>query len=160
MGHSPVSRRRALKTEVSIQASLAVVLLLVAGLIRPTSAVAQDAVDNWADFRKRLASCWQVPPGTEGSLIAFRFGLSKTGALRGKPLVTARRFTGDADAQKRFEEAGRKALDDCLPVAVTPGFGAILGESPIRLRFVNTKPTTAYQLNSNITIFAPQPSSE
>ena len=121
---------------------------------------AQQAVDNWASFRGRLAACWHAPSGTEGSMIAFRFGLSKAGALRGKPLVTARHFTGDTDAHKRFEEAARNALDTCLPIAVTPGFGAILGESPIRLRFVNTKPTEAYQLNSNITIFAPHPEIE
>lgn len=151
---------RALQTRLSIRVGLATVLLLIVGVAGPLPAAAQEAVDNWADFRKRLASCWQPPSGTEGSLIAFRFGLSKAGALRGTPLVTARHFTGDADAQKSFEEAARSALDACLPITVTPGFGAILGESPIRLRFVNTKPATAYQINSNITIFAPQPSSE
>lgn len=149
--------RRAPRTQLGIQASLAAVLPLVVSLFGMVPARAQGAIDNWADFRKRLASCWQVPAGTEGSLIAFRFGLNKMGALRGKPLVTARRLTGDADAQKHFVEAATHALDNCLPMPVTPGFGAILGESPIRLRFINTKPSAAYQINSNITIFAPQP---
>lgn len=112
-------------------------------------------INNWMDLRTALAACWSVPPGTEGSLIAFRFGLDKTGALRGPPLVTARRLNGDGEARKRYEDAATGALSRCLPISVTPAFGAILGESPIRLRFVNTPPAPAYQLNSNITVFAP-----
>ena len=114
-----------------------------------------SGVNNWAEFRTALASCWSVPPETEDSLIAFRFGLSKTGALRGPPLVTARRLQGDREARERYEAAASDALARCLPIKVPPSFGAILGESPIRLRFVNTPPTNAFQLNSNITIFAP-----
>ena len=114
-----------------------------------------SVVNNWAEFRVALASCWSVPPETEGSLIAFRFGLSKTGALRGPPLVTARQLKGDREARERYESAATDALARCFPIEVTPSFGAILGESPIRLRFVNTPPTAAFQLNSNITVFAP-----
>jgi hypothetical protein len=113
-------------------------------------------VNNWAEFRQALAACWTVPPDTQGSLIAYRFGLDKTGAVRGKPLVTARHLVGDRDAQQRYEEAASAALARCFPLKVTPAFGAILGESPIRLRFVNTPPTAAYQINSNVTIFAPE----
>ena len=113
-------------------------------------------VNNWAEMRKALTACWQVPAGTEGSTIAFRFGLTKTGALRGKPLVTARRLEGDEDNRKSYERAAMEALDRCFPIRVTPSFGAALGESPVRLRFVNTAPTPAYQINSNITIFAPR----
>jgi hypothetical protein len=97
-----------------------------------------------------------VPAETEESLIAFRFGLTKTGGLRGPPLVTARRLQGNQDARKRFEDAALDALSRCLPMRVTPAFGAILGESPIRLRFANTPAAAAYQINSNITIFAPR----
>ena len=114
-----------------------------------------SAVNNWAEFRMALASCWSVPPETEGSLIAFRFGLSKTGALRGPPLVTARQLNGDHQVRESYEGAAKDALARCFPMRVTSSFGAILGESPIRLRFVNTPPTAAYQINSNITIFAP-----
>lgn len=117
---------------------------------------ASAPVNNWAELRQALAACWSVPAGTEGSLIAFRFGLDKTGALRGRPLVTARELTGDRDARTRYAEAAADALSRCFPVSVTASFGAVLGESPIRLRFVNTPPAAAYQLNSNITIFAPR----
>lgn len=135
--------------------ALAGILAGVIALAAPVAAQ-EGTVNDWATFRARLAGCWQAPDGSEGSLIAFRFGLDKRGAMRGKPLVTARQLTGDKETQRLYEEAAAKALEICLPVPVSPSFGAILGESPIRLRFVNTKPTTAYQINSNITIFAPE----
>ena len=134
------------------------VLFLLAFVVStiPLPARSQPApVNNWAEFREAMGRCWIVPADTRGSLIAFRFGLNKTGAILGKPLVTARRLVGDRDAQRRYEEAASAALSRCFPLEVTPAFGAILGESPIRLRFVDTPPTTAYQINSNITIFAP-----
>lgn len=133
---------------------------LLAGACVAFSAAARaqsaSPVNNWAEFRAALTACWSVPPETVGSLIAFRFGLDKTGALRGPPLVTARRLNGDGDARKRYEDAAADALSRCFPISVTPAFGAILGESPIRLRFVNTPPAAAYQINSNITVFAPR----
>ncbi|WP_410824111.1 hypothetical protein [Methylobacterium oryzisoli] len=135
-------------------------VIAVAGLLAGTVAGAAPAsaagpVNNWAEMRAALAACWHPPSDTNGALIAFTFGLDKTGALRGRPLVTARRLPGDREAAQLFEEAAFAALSRCFPIGVTPAFGAILGESPIRLRFVNTPPTTAYQINSNITIFAP-----
>jgi hypothetical protein len=136
---------------------LATLLLPVPIIMAALPARSQPApVNNWAEFRAAMAGCWTVPPGTEGSLIAYRFGLDKTGAIRGKPLTTARRLVGDRDAQRRYEEAASAALSRCFPLKVTPSFGAILGESPIYLRFVNTPPTAAYQINNNVTIFAPQ----
>jgi hypothetical protein len=138
---------------------LTALLIMVAAASSSTwaqPAPTSSAVNNWAELRTALASCWTVPAETEGSLIAFRFGLNKTGGMRGPPLVTSRQLTGDRDARKRFEDAALEALSRCFPMRITPSFGAILGESPIRLRFVNTPPTAAYQINSNITIFAPR----
>jgi hypothetical protein len=133
---------------------------LLSGLVATLPAYSAHSqpvpVNNWAEFRAAMALCWTVPRGTEGSLIAYRFGLDKTGAIRGKPLTTARRLTGDHDAQRRYEEAASAALARCFPLKVTSAFGAILGESPVYLRFVNTPPTAAYQINSNVTVFAPQ----
>ncbi|WP_336485291.1 hypothetical protein [Methylobacterium nigriterrae] len=139
-------------------------LCLAAALAAAAPASAQEPPDrreertylnNWSELRAALARCWQIPPGTEGSTIAFLFGLDRTGAIRGTPLVTARRIEGDAEAGRRYEEAARQALERCFPVSITPSFARALGESPIRLRFVNTPPAPAYQINSNITIFAP-----
>lgn len=147
MGRPPTTRRLAALL-------LGIALAPLAARAQPGSA--PPAVNNWSELRAALAGCWTPPPGTQGSLIAYRFGLDKTGKIRGTPLVTARRLAGDQQTRQRYEDAAEAALSRCFPLRVTPSFGAILGESPIRLRFVNTAPTAAYQINSNITIFAPQ----
>ena len=117
---------------------------------------APSQANNWTDLRAALAKCWTIPAGTDGSLLAYRFGLDKTGAIRGRPRIIARQLKGDAEAQRHYQEAADAALAKCFPMPVTPAFGAILGESPLYLRFVNTPPTSAYQINSNITLFAPR----
>ncbi|WP_426219856.1 hypothetical protein [Methylobacterium sp. NFXW15] len=159
--HRPASRDidgEALIAEVPLAVRFAMLLLAGSVAVLSGSSVRSQPtpINNWVEFRKAVAACWTVPSGTEGSLIAYRFGLDKTGAIRGKPLITARRLVGDDDAKHRYEEAASEVLSRCFPMAVTPSFGAIFGESPIYLRFVNTKPTAAYQINNNVTIFAPQ----
>ncbi|KQP38367.1 hypothetical protein ASF49_05030 [Methylobacterium sp. Leaf104] len=145
MGRHPVVAMFALCASVALAAPS-----------RAQSPQPATGVNDWAAFRAALASCWIVPMETRGSSIALRFGLDKTGRLRGRPLVTARQLTGDRETRTRFEAAAFDALARCLPMAVTPAFGAILGESPVRLRLANTPPEPAYQINSNITLFAPQ----
>src|ERR1700709_389159 len=84
----------------------AIMLLSMPSILAALPAQSQPApVNNWVKFRAAMAPCWTVPLGTEGSLIAYRFGLAKAGAIRGKPLTTARRLVGDHDAQQRYEEA-------------------------------------------------------
>lgn len=146
----------------TLQARLIALAVILGGASAASSTLAwaqtasSPAVNNWAELRAALASCWTVPADTEGSQIAFRFGLNKTGGMRGPPLVTSRQLKGDQEARKRSEDAALEALSRCFPMRIAPAFGAILGESPIRLRLVNTPPTAAYQINNNITIFAPR----
>ncbi|TXN07682.1 hypothetical protein FV222_01950 [Methylobacterium sp. WL103] len=137
-------------------AFLPIVAACVATMPARAEPEAPSQANNWTDLRVALAKCWTIPAGTDGSLLAYRFGLDKTGAIRGKPRIIARQLKGDAEAQRRYQEAADAALAKCFPMPVTSAFGAILGESPLYLRFVNTPPTSAYQINSNITLFAPQ----
>ena len=141
-----------------VPARLAAAAAVLCGIAGPARAEPEPRAraNNWADMRSALATCWTVPAGTDGSLLAYRFGLDKTGAIRGTPRIIARQLKGDAEAQRHYQEAADAALAKCFPMPVTPSFGAILGESPIYLRFVNTPPTGTYQLNSNITVFAPR----
>ena len=139
-----------------IRSCLAALTLWGTALPAGADPEAAARANNWADLRAALATCWTVPEGTEGSLLAYRFGLDKTGAVRGTPRIIARQLTGDGEAQRHYREAAEAALARCFPMPVTAAFGAILGESRIYLRFVNTPPTGAYQINSNITLFAPR----
>lgn len=51
-------------------------------------------------------------------------------------------------------------LDRCLPIATTPGFKAIMGESLIQLRLVNTPREPAANLGPGMTIFAEEAASD
>ena len=112
------------------------------------------------DLRAAFVRCWRVPKGTEGSVIAFRFLLAPDGGLRGPPRVLARILKGDDEGRKRYEEAAYATLDHCLPITVTPGFKAIMGESLIQLRLVNTPREPAANLGPGMTIFAEETGSE
>lgn len=129
--------------------AIAVTTLLLCG-----SARAGEPIDSWAQMRAALVGCWTVPAGTEGSVMAFRFLFAPDGGLRGPPRLMARILKGDEAARKAYEASAYAALDRCLPLALTPHFKAIMGETLVQLRFVNTPREPALNLGSAITIFA------
>lgn len=137
---------------------IGVVLLLS---VLPARAEApQKNLDNWKDLRAAFVRCWTVPKGTEGSVVAFRFLFAPNGGLRGPPMVMARILKGDDDAKKRYEAAAYSTLDRCLPIRVTPGFKAVMGESLLLLRLVNTPREPAPNLGPAMTIFAEEAKAE
>lgn len=115
---------------------------------------AADGINSWAEIRSSFVRCWTVPSGTEGSVIAFRFLFSPSGGLRGPPRVLAKILKGDDAARRSYEAEAYAALDRCLPFAITPAFRAVMGETQVQLRFVNTPREPALNLGSAITIFA------
>ncbi|GEO98357.1 hypothetical protein [Methylobacterium haplocladii] len=117
-------------------------------------------LDNWRDLRTAFVRCWTVPKGTEGSVVAFRFLFAPNGGLRGPPMVMAKILKGDDDAKKRYEAAAYRTLDRCLPITVTPGFKAVMGESLLLLSLMNTPRRPAPNLGPNMTIFAEETKAE
>ncbi len=86
---------------------------------------------------KALFACWAPPPGTAGSEITFRFGLTAKGELRGKPLATYSVLTGSQDSQRAFVAAAILALSRCTPVLMTDPFARIAASRVLTLRFVS-----------------------
>ncbi|RVU14299.1 hypothetical protein [Methylobacterium oryzihabitans] len=111
-------------------------------------------IDNWSEMRAALRRCWEVPPGTEGSFVTYRFSLGRTGALIGRKLVTGKHLAGDEAARARFLESGEALLRTCLPLPVTPGFGAQFGLNTITLTLVNGAAVAPRNLNNAITLSA------
>ena len=125
----------------------------------------RQSINNWRELRVALRQCWSPPSGTEGSYISFRFGLTKEGAIRGAPMVTATYLTGSADyltgsaeAQAQFQEAALDALKKCFPAPLTKTFGATMAMNPIFLRFVDSKPEKPFSVDlqnrSQLTVFS------
>ena len=103
--------------------------------------------------RELLATCWNVPEGSEGSSVTLRFGISSLGDLRGPPLITATNVKSK-DMAAAYRKAATRILEHCLPVCPTDDFGAALGESTMHLRLVNDVPFPSRNLGPWMTIFA------
>lgn len=86
---------------------------------------------------KALFACWAPPPGTEGSEITFKFGLSAKGELRGKPLATYSVLKGSRERQRAFVEAALLALSRCTPVRMTEQFARVAASRVLILRFAS-----------------------
>jgi hypothetical protein len=86
-----------------------------------------------------LGQCVHFPAGSEGSEITLRFSITHQGALRGPPMVTYSKLTGDEAAQRRFVAAALDALDKCMPVRVTDLFGKIASRKMITWRLRNVR---------------------
>ena len=72
-------------------AFLAMVAACVTTMPARAEPEAPSQANNWTDLRAALAKCWTVPAGTDGSLLAYRFGLDNTWAIRGRPRIIGKR---------------------------------------------------------------------
>src|SRR3954468_8973678 len=84
----------------------------------PSCKAGKPRVGDWHSLRERLASCWKVPAGTEGSSVTLRFGISSVGELRGPSLITG------TDVKRKelaaaYRNAATAVLEQCLPVCPT-----------------------------------------
>ncbi|QTL03139.1 hypothetical protein J5J86_20660 [Aquabacter sp. L1I39] len=129
-------RRLCFAVERHLAIGAALLALWVTGVpaaaqpVRPGTPVA-----TFPDLSRALRACWQPPDDSAGSIITFRFGLDVAGQLKGKPLVTYSRLTGDGVAQRRFVAAALAALANCTPVPLDPGFAPIAASRVLTLTF-------------------------
>ncbi len=118
--------------------SLLVVLLqitILALCIAACAANAAPAIDNFDGLAHALETCWEPPAGSEGLEITLRFGLTGHGALRGPPMVTYSKLSGPKELQRAFTVSALRAVADCTPVNLTDGFGRIIAQRVLTLRF-------------------------
>jgi hypothetical protein len=151
---------RLLRTLIRAGAWGCVALIVMHGAIGHAQDLpTQEKINNWLELRTALRRCWDPPTGTEGSFISFRFGLTKDGAIRGAPMVTATHLVGSEEARNRFREAAFEALRECFPAPLTKEFGALMSQNPIILSFADMKrelplPFPVVEHRSSITVFS------
>ncbi|MFG1424849.1 hypothetical protein [Roseixanthobacter glucoisosaccharinicivorans] len=145
---APAHRRTAPGRGLALPAALLVVavLALPAGAARaedtarpPVNAV---PVETLAQLSKALYACWAPPPGTAGSEITLRFGLTAKGEVRGKPLATYSVLTGDAETQRAFVAAAILALSRCTPIRMSEQLGRVVASRVLTLRFASGEART------------------
>ncbi len=138
-----MSRRHSLLCASGVCAAVALALsgLWLAGPAAAQSVRRATPVATFEDLNRALKACWRPPSDSPGSVITFRFGLDVQGRLKGKPLVTYSRLTGDGLAQRRFFAAALTALDACTPVLLEPQFAPIAANRVLTLTFASPAPT-------------------
>lgn len=80
-------------------------------------------------------ACWKPPAGSQASEITLRFGLTGQGALRGPPMVAYAKLIGSKELQQAFALSALQAVANCTPVKLTDGFGRIVAQRVLTLRF-------------------------
>ena len=125
-------RAAAVRVRTAAAAALACVALLPGARAEP----ANTLQDLWA----RLQVCLDQGKGADelakGSEITILFALRRDGTMFGRARITHSDLRGDLDDQKRFVAAVISALDQCLPIEVTPGLGGAIAGRPIALRII------------------------
>ena len=108
---------------------------LLAASIAAHAGDAPRPVDSFESLAQAVMTCWKPPDGSEGSEITLRFGLTGQGALRGPPMVTYSRLIGSKELQRAFALSAMQAVAECTPVKLTDGFGRIVAQRVLTLRF-------------------------
>ncbi|MFG1397063.1 hypothetical protein [Roseixanthobacter pseudopolyaromaticivorans] len=106
---------------------------------QPVNAVPVETV---AELSKALYACWAPPPGTAGSEITLRFGLTAKGELRGKPLATYSVLTGDLETQRAFVAAAILALSRCTPIRMSEQLARVVASRVWTMRFASGEART------------------
>lgn len=114
------------------------------------------SVNSWKELREHLATCWTVPAGTMGSSVMLRFMISSVGELRGPPMITSTNVI-PKELSGTYRDAASAVLDRCLPISPTADFGAILHDTILHLRLVNSAPFPSRNLGPWMAIFAQPP---
>ncbi|MFH1556852.1 MAG: hypothetical protein ABII76_18680 [Pseudomonadota bacterium] len=148
----PARRQTAPTRGVALLSAPRVIACLFAFLVlAPGTSRAEDAerqpvnavpVETMAELSQVLYACWAPPPGTAGSEITLRFGLTAKGEVRGKPLATYSVLTGDAETQRAFVAAAILALSRCTPVRMSEQLGRVVASRVLTLRFASGEART------------------
>ena len=82
-------------------------------------------------------SCWRAPPGSAGSRITLRFGLSASGRLKGPPLATFSVLSGSAGEQRAFVAAALNAIARCTPLVMRADLARVVASRVLTITFVS-----------------------
>ena len=80
-------------------------------------------------------SCWRAPPGSAGSRITLRFGLSASGELKGPPRATFSALAGRAEDQRAFVAAALTAIARCTPLAMREDLARVVASRVLTVTF-------------------------
>ena len=118
-------------------ARLALVALLIA-----TPACA-DPANDLKGLGAKLHACFAGVRLSSQAEATVQFSLKRDGSLNGKPRLAYARFPKDERERADDAAALARALNACLPIAITDALGGAIAGRPLTFRIVAKKPETA-----------------
>ncbi|TPI46672.1 hypothetical protein FJW05_14540 [Mesorhizobium sp. B2-9-1] len=86
-----------------------------------------------------LLACWTPPANSDNSSVTLSFSFKRDGTLIGPPKTTAIHVGGDDKARKAYVDAATKALNDCLPLSLSPTLAQGIAGNVFTLQFNSPK---------------------
>jgi hypothetical protein len=87
---------------------------------------------------RAIMACWSPPADWQGSLATLRFSFKRDGTLIGPPQPTEINVAGDEQARQQFLDAAIAAIEQCLPLQLSPSFAAGVGGQVFTLTFTGS----------------------
>jgi hypothetical protein len=112
------------------------------GIVRPRRGDAGPSrVERIADVFRAVSSCWALPgdPTPSGQELTLRLSFKRNGDILGKPRITYYKPGTNPEDRKPFTDSILAALERCLPLPFSPGFGAAVAGRPFVFRFIDAR---------------------
>jgi hypothetical protein len=106
-------------------------------------ALAQETApaNTLMDLRRQFGGCVAKEPlGPAGSQVTITFMTKRDGSIFGKPRITFSHLEGDAETRQRFIDDAERAVDECLPLKITPSLGGAIAGRPFSITLGRPKP--------------------
>lgn len=110
--------------------------LAVAVATHPSHAATLNTMN---DVGATIQACWTPPANTGTASVTLSFSFKRDGTLIGPPRPTAIEVGGDAKAKKSFVDAATAALQNCLPLTLSPALAQGIGGNVFTMQFASPK---------------------
>ena len=121
----------------------AMILVSLAGLTLagdPARAQPSATVDRLDQIGPALMRCWQPISAYRGMAVTVRFSLNRSGELLGEPRITYANLSDMPRLDRQFIASVLSAIEQCLPLDITDGFGGAIAGRPITVTFSASRP--------------------
>jgi hypothetical protein len=98
-------------------------------------------LDNLSALFAALRRCWRPPEMDRypGMQVTVRFSLTRHGEMNGEPRVTYMKRDATAAVRTAYRRAAAAALARCVPLPLSPAFGAAIAGRPLTIRFIDNR---------------------
>lgn len=106
------------------------------------AAAPDKPIDSLQALAAALRTCWKPPAADQrqaGMQMSVRFGVSRSGALMGAPLVTYATPGASADTRRVYRDAIKTSLDRCTPLRFSERFAVAVAGRPLNVRYVDDR---------------------